>query len=300
MIDVGILRSLIAVRDSGSVAAAADVLGFTPSAVSQQIKRLERQTGSVLLERVGRGVILTEHGRVLAEKGGELLADLEALEGLAQSPDAPVRGSLRLAAFSTSIRGLVIPLLSRLREVAPELRVTLEELDPWDSITAVERGVADLAVVHDWNTVLLDVPQGVETELLTTDRADVLLRHDHPLAAAASVTPAQLAGETWVSIPVGSICHEWLCRMFAATGHSVNIAYFDSDFTTHVAMVDQGLAAALVPRLGREGLPEGVVAVPVTSPAPTRIVQAAWRRSTAANPALQLVKGHLIELAGEV
>src|ERR1700689_2356967 len=80
MIDLVALDSLRAVDGYGSVVAAADALGFTPSAVSQQIKRLERQTGVPLLERVGRGVMLTRHGRHLVEEGTRLLSDLEELQ----------------------------------------------------------------------------------------------------------------------------------------------------------------------------------------------------------------------------
>src|ERR1044072_3679256 len=80
MIDLAALASLRAVDTHGSVVAAADALGFTPSAVSQEVKRLEKQTGVPLLERVGRGVMLTDHGRHLVDAGGRLLADLEEVE----------------------------------------------------------------------------------------------------------------------------------------------------------------------------------------------------------------------------
>src|ERR1700734_4274126 len=80
MIDLVALDSLRAVGAHGSVTAAADALGFTPSAVSQQVKRLEKQTGVPLLERVGRGVMLTRHGRHLVEQGTRLLSDLEELQ----------------------------------------------------------------------------------------------------------------------------------------------------------------------------------------------------------------------------
>ena len=102
MIDLAALTSLRAVDQLGSVVAAAGALGYTPSAVSQQVKRLEQQVGVPLLERVGRGVVLTRHGRHLVEEGGRLLAELERLEtGLHQQAEA-VAGQLRLTAFSTA------------------------------------------------------------------------------------------------------------------------------------------------------------------------------------------------------
>src|ERR1700712_549987 len=109
MIDLVALDALRAVDAHGSVVAAAEALGYTPSAVSQQVKRLERQTGVVLLERVGRGVMLTGHGRHLVEAGSRLLSDLEAVEAGLHQQAGTVAGHLRLAAFSTAMRGLVAP-----------------------------------------------------------------------------------------------------------------------------------------------------------------------------------------------
>jgi DNA-binding transcriptional LysR family regulator len=299
MIDLSGLRSLIAVRDLGTVAAAASSLDFTPSAVSQQIKRLERQTGSALLERVGRRVLLTEHGRLVADRGFALLGDLEALESIAHAPDAPLSGSFRIASFSTANRGLATPLIARLRDVAPALRVTMTEMDPWDVLELLERGRADMGLVHNWNTVTLDVGPSLETERLFDDRADVLVSIDHPFAGRECVTPADLGSETWVSTPVGTICHQGLCQMLAAAGHHADIAYYDGDYTSHVVMADAGIAVALLPRLGRPSLPPGVVAVPVEVATPFREVSAVWRRSTAENPALAFVRRELSALVAE-
>jgi len=102
MIDLVALDSLRAVDARGSVVAAADALGFTPSAVSQQIKRLERQTGVPLLERVGRGVMLTRHGRHLVEQGTRLLSDLEELQSGLHEQAAEVARAVAFLASSES------------------------------------------------------------------------------------------------------------------------------------------------------------------------------------------------------
>jgi DNA-binding transcriptional LysR family regulator len=296
MIDLTSLRSLIAVRDLGTVASAAASLDFTPSAVSQQIKRLERQTGSALLERVGRRVLLTEHGRLVADRGVALLGDLEALESIAHAPDTPLTGAFRIASFSTAHRGLVAPLIARLRDSAPGLRVTTTEMDPWDVLEVLERGRADMGLVHNWNTVTLDVPPLLATERLFDDRVDVLVPVDHAFAGRTSVTPAELGEETWVSTLVGTICHQGLCQLLAGAGHHADIAYYDADYSSHIAMVDAGIAVALLPRLGRPALPAGVVPVPVEAEIPFREVSAVWRRSTAENPALAFVRRELDSL----
>ena len=296
MIDLGSLRSLIAVRDHGSVVAAAQALGFTPSAVSQQIKRLEQQSRAPMLERVGRGVILTDKGRLLADRGGRLLADLEEVQNLALDGADALVGELRIASFSTACRGLLAPLVARLGRTAPGLEVSFTEHDPREVVTIVERGGADLGIVHDWSSVPLDIPGSVVREHLLTDAADVLLHQDHPLAGSRSVQAVELVGERWVSTPVGSICHEWLHQMLGQHGARPDIRYYDGSFATHVALVAEGAAVALLPRLGRERLPARVRAVPVTDPSPRRDVGAIWRRASADNPVRRHVAGELTAL----
>jgi DNA-binding transcriptional LysR family regulator len=299
MIDLGSLRSLIAVRDHGSVVGAAAALGYTPSAVSQQIKRLEQQSRAPMLERVGRGVILTDKGRLLAERGTRLLADLEEVQNLALDGADALTGQIRLASFSTACRGLIAPLLARLARSAPGLEITFTEHDPRDVVTVVERGGAELGIVHDWNSVPLDIPPSVDRQHLLHDAADVLLPRDHPLAEARSVHALELADERWVSTPVGSICHEWLHLMFGQHGARPDIRYYDGSFATHVALVAEGVAVALLPRLGRELLPAGVRAVPVTDPAPRRDVGSIWRRASADNPVRRHVQRQLELMVAE-
>ena len=140
MIDLIALTSLRAIGAHGSVVAAAEALGFTPSAVSQQVKRLERQTGVPLLERVGRGVMLTDHGRQLVDAGARLLADLEEVEAGLHRRAGTVAGHLRLTAFSTAMRGLIAPLVRDLQGAHPGLTVSLTEREPWDTVELVATG----------------------------------------------------------------------------------------------------------------------------------------------------------------
>ncbi|MEV7398015.1 LysR family transcriptional regulator [Aeromicrobium sp. NPDC092404] len=296
MIDLGALRSLIAVRDHGSIVSAAAALDFTPSAVSQQIKKLERQSRSPMLERVGRTVILTERGRLLAERGTQLLSDLEQVENLAVGGAEELRGTFRLASFSTASRGIVAPLLARLRTTAPELDVVVTEVDPREAVTLVERGGTDLSIVHDWSTMPLELPTTLEHREIHVDRADVLLPWSHRLSLKDSVTPTDLATERWVTTPAGTICHDWLLHMFAMHGIRPDMRYFDGSYSTHAAMVEHGVAVALVPRLGRESLSPRVRVVPVVDPTPTRRVSSLWRTSSRENPARLHVQHELEDL----
>jgi len=271
------------------VVAAAEALGFTPSAVSQQVKRLERQTGVPLLERVGRGVILTRHGRLLVEQGDRLLTDLEQIEASLHRQVGAVVGRLRLTAFSTAMRGLVAPVARRLREDHPELELALTEREPWDTVDLVARGQSDLGVVHSWGDLLLAIPDHLAKTPLSQDLADVIMRRDHPLAERTSVTPRDLLDEAWIATPDGSICRQWLTRMYAGTGRMPRIAHVAMEFDSHLALVAAGLGIALIPRLGRPALEPDLVAVPAHDPLSTREVVAVHRHSMSDSPALAAV-----------
>ncbi len=289
MIDLAALTSLRAVDEHGSVVAAAAALGYTPSAVSQQVKRLERQTGVALLERVGRGVMLTRHGRHLVEEGSRLLRDLEAVEAGLHRRAGAVVGRLRLSAFSTAVRGLVAPAVRRLLTAHPDLDLVLDEREPWDTVDLVAEGRSDLGVVHSWGDVVLAIPDHLATTALAEDVADVVLRRDHPLASRATVTPHDLLEEGWIATPDGTICRDWLTRMHQGTGRPPRIAHRSTEFDSHLAMVAAGLGIALVPRLGRRPLGPDLVAVPATDPVPTRQVVAVHRRSMSESPSVAAV-----------
>jgi DNA-binding transcriptional LysR family regulator len=289
MIDLTALGSLRAVDTYGSVVAAADALGYTPSAVSQQVKRLERQTSVALLERVGRGVMLTREGRHLVDAAAGLLADLESLESGLHQQAGTVAGHLRLAAFSTAIRGLVAPRVRELRTAHPDLRLTLSEREPWDTIDLVSSGQADVGVAHSWGDVHLDVPDHLVSTSLAADVADVIVHVSHPLAKRAHVTPHDLVEEGWIATPAGTICREWLSRMYLGTGRQPRIAHVSMEFQSHLALVRAGLGIALVPRLGREDLADDLVALTARDPVPTRDIVAVHRRSMADSPALRAV-----------
>lgn len=299
MIDLVALASLRAIDTHGSVVAAADALGFTPSAVSQQVKRLERQTGVPLLERVGRGVMLTRHGRHLVDHGGRLLTDLERIESGLHQQAGTVAGRVRLTAFSTAMRGLVAPALPRLLTDHPALEVTLSEREPWDTIDLVATGQTDVGLVHRWGDVPFAIPDHVDRTPVAHDVADAILHRDHPLAVRASVSPSDLADEGWIATPEGTICRQWLHRMYGGTGRLPRIAHVAMEFDSHLALVRAGLGVALVPRLGRCALGADLVAVPVTDPVPTREIVALHRASMASSPAVAVLLEALARVADQ-
>lgn len=289
MIDLDALAGLRAVATHGSVVGAAAASGFTPSAISQQVKRLERQTGVPLLERVGRGVMLTSHGQHLVDAGEQVLADLERLEANLQQRAGVVAGRIRLAAFSTAMRGLIAPIARELRDAHPDLTLTLTEREPWDVVDLVASGQVELGVVHRWGGVPLSVPDHVVATAVASDVADLVVHRDDPLAERDRVSPHDLLDVAWIATPEGTICRQWLSRMYDGTGSPPRIAHVSAEFDSHVALVAAGLGVALVPRMGRAPLGADLVAVPVHDPEPIRLVDALHRRTMADSPAVQAV-----------
>ncbi len=289
MIDLHALASLRAVHLEGSVVSAAASLGFTPSAISQQIKRLERQAGVALLERVGRGVVLTGEGRELVDRGARLLGDLEEIEASLHQQAGTVTGTIRLVAFSTAVRGLLADALPVVLARHPGLEVRLLERDPWDAVELIAAGRSDVGLVHSWGDVPLAIPDHVHAVHLTRDVADVLVPRGHPLASRDVVSPIDLRDEAWIATPENTICREWLTRMHDGTGGLPNIVHQSNEFESHIVLVAAGLGVALVPRLGRGLLPPEVIAVPVHEPVPSREISLIVRHTMAGSPAVAAV-----------
>ncbi|MER5729397.1 LysR family transcriptional regulator [Streptomyces sp. NPDC002138] len=285
MLDLSRLRALHAVSVHGSVAGAAAALGYTPSAVSQQIAKLERETRTTLLERRGRGVALTEEARHLASTAQELLGIVERAETTLEERRGQPSGLLRVAAFASAARGLLPGVLAELAERHPALEVRLTEVDPHLSVDLVTRGVTDLAVAHDWDIAPLPVPDGVEQAVIGDDVCDLLVPAGHPFARRSTVRRADLGAERWICQPPGRVCHDWLVRTLRAVGCEPDVAHVAEENHTLVALVAAGLGIAVVPRLGTGALPPGVVVAPLR-PAPFRRVHALWRTGAARRPAI--------------
>ncbi len=299
MIDLEAVVSLRAVATEGSVAAAATALGFTPSAVSQQIKRLERDTGVALLERVGRGVVLTESATRLVVSATPILADLERVRADLHGGGEPdrVAGEIRIGAFSTVVRGVLVPLIADLGRRHPDLRLPLRESEPWETVALVASGQRDLGLVHRWGNVALAIPDHLVETPLFTDVADIILRRDHPLAGRTELRPEDLGGEPWVATFESTICRQWLRRLFDGIGGAPRIVHESMEFENHLEIARAGIAVALVPRLGRPPLGPDLVAIPTVSPESIREVSAIHRRTMSDSPALRTVLDALSERA---
>ncbi|MGW8379512.1 LysR family transcriptional regulator [Streptomyces sp. ODS28] len=296
MLNLDRLRVLQAVSRHGSVVAAAEGLHVTTSAVSQQLAKLEREAGQPLTARSGRGLRLTDAGRLLAAHAERILSQMELAQADLEAHRGQPVGELLLGAFPTAARGLLPGALAALREEHPGLRPRLTEAEPDDALRRVVRGDFDLAVVLDWYNRPLPLPAGLATAPLLDDPADVAMPAGHPLAGRRSVSLTEFCGETWVSWPTGEFCHDWLLFTLRAEGVEPLLCHTAEEHPTQLALVGAGLGVAVAPRLGRGPLPEGVAVVPVRDGV-RRHVYAVWREDADRRPSIRAVVAALEKAA---
>lgn len=269
MIEATALQALLALEDHQTVAAASRALGYTPSAVSQQLRRLEQQVGAELTQPVGRNLLLTPAGVALAKEGRELLERWSELGRAADSPGTAPTGSISIAAFPTALRGLLIPAIAALHESAPALSVVVSERDITPAIDAVRAGRVDACIVHGWHGLATTVPDDLRSADVGPDRADLVVHADHPLAGRDHAVPADLLEHRWTIQPPGTVCNKWFLHMFAGLGRTPREVWEVGEYGTQLDLV-RGLGAiALIPRLGVDLGPD-LCRVPVLDPEPVR------------------------------
>ncbi|BCM71605.1 putative LysR-family transcriptional regulator [Streptomyces sp. EAS-AB2608] len=280
------LRTLDALARHGSVSAAAEALHVTTSAVSQQLGKLEREIGQQLLAKNGRGVRLTDAGRLLSEHAARILSQVELAESDLEAHRGQVVGELRLSAFPTAARGLFPAALGALRTAHPGLRVRSSELEPEQGIAGVVRGDLDLAVVLDWYNKPMPVPDGLVKAPLLDDPAEVAMPVGHRLADRDEVDLTEFAEDEWITWGEGEFCHEWLMFTLRSKGVEPIVGHRAGETHTQLGLVAAGLGVCIAPLLGRHPVPEGVVLVPLKQRV-RRHVYVIWRADADRRPSIR-------------
>ncbi|MFI5557067.1 LysR family transcriptional regulator [Streptomyces sp. NPDC051738] len=286
MLNLERLRTLDALARHGSVSGAAEGLHITTSAVSQQMSKLEREVGQQILAKNGRGVRLTDAGRLLAEHAARILSQVELAQSDLEAQRGQVVGELRVAAFPTAARGLFPSALSTLRTEHPALRLRSCELEPEAGIAGVIRGDLDLAVVLDWYNKPMALPEGLVKAHIVDDPADVAMPAGHRLADRDEVDLAEFAEDEWITWGEGEFCHEWLMFTLRSQGIEPHLGHRAPESHTQFALVAAGLGVCIAPLLGRHPMPAGVVTVPLRQRV-RRHVFVVWRADADRRPSIR-------------
>ena len=285
MLDVHRLRLLRELSYRGTIAAVAQALAYTPSAVSQQLTALEREAGVALLERTGRGVRLTPAARTLVAHAEHVLAGLEnAAAALAATKDG-LAGRLRLGAFPSAARTLLPPALVALGRDHPDLELMVDEIDPADAAGLLRTGDLDAALTQDYD--LVPVPEHAALE------STVVLTEPMLLAAAEPAADLRaLRSGAWIMGRPGTLCRLAAERICQAAGFEPRVRHQTDDFPTALALVAAGQGQAILPRLGAVNAPRGVVLTPLAT---TTRVRVTHRQGAGGQPAIAAFNGAIVD-----
>ena len=287
MLELRRLRLLRELRDRGTIAAVADALQFTPSAVSQQLAILERESGVRLIERAGRGVRLTDAGLVLARHAEALLEHAAIVESDLAAAAGTVAGRARIAGFESVALRLALPAMHALARDAPALRCELLELEPEEALPALALGDLDLVLGDEWQHQPRSLPDGVTRHELLSDRVRLLLPARHPAARrhADAVPLAELAGDAWTAGHAGLGWDEMTrrtCRELG--GFDPDVRHRTNDAGISLELVAQGLAVAMLPDLALPARLPGVKLRDIADAQLSRAIFAATRATDASRP----------------
>src|SRR5215211_276821 len=287
MLDLRRLRLLRELHARGTIAAVADALQFTPSAVSQQLAILEREAGVPLLERAGRGVRLTDpalglvgHADALLERAALAEADLAAAAGT-------VAGRGRIATFQSVALRIALPAMEALARDAPRLRCELVEAEPEQALPALALGDVDLVLGDEWQHQPWRLAPGLERHALLQDPVLVVLPARHPSARrhTGAVPLAELAGEGWATGHPGMAWEQMTQRMCREHGaFDPDIRHRTNDAIVSLALVARGLAVTLLPELALPERDPAVALRPVAGAPAGRSIFAVTRAADAARP----------------
>lgn len=240
MVDIHRLRILCSVVATGSLKATADALSFTPSAVSQHLSALQRETGLTLFERSGRGVVPTAHGRRLAEKGEEALAAVTRVDQFIDDLRIGHTGSLTIGTFASAGEHWLPPVAAQLRREFPTTTLVIELTDPFV----------------------------------------VILPRDHPYAGLREVAAADLGNDPWIHEFVGDGEAARIVEdIWRAAGIAPRSIIQAADHHGTIAFVAAGVGVSAMPALAATALPDSVVALPIVRPDAERIIVAHVRDS---------------------
>jgi DNA-binding transcriptional LysR family regulator len=250
---------LVAVARHGSVTAAAHALNYAQPSVSHHLARLEAETGTKLVQRAGRGIRLTDAGRLLAERGAEVIGRLDAAENELAVYSGLRSGRLRLAAFPSALGTIVPAAAALLHSQHPTVDLRLSEAEPPEALRMLRAGYVDVALIFRHEPEgeadrAAEIPDARE-QVLLTEPVELILPsgwHGEPVipSAVTEVWPADLArfsGHRWIA--GCDRCREHLLRQCAAAGFTPKIAFTTDDFVAVQALVAAGLGVTLLPAL---------------------------------------------------
>jgi DNA-binding transcriptional LysR family regulator len=283
MLDVRRMRVLREVAAQRSFSAAADKLGYTQSAVSQQIAALEREAGATLIERNPRGIRLTDAGEALVRHADKILARLAEAEAELEAIAGLRGGRVRLASFPTAGATLVPHAIAKFSSRHPGVELSLTEAEPNESLPRLKAGELDVVLVDGPR---LTYDEEMEYVHLLDDPMYVALVSGHPLAQKRRIRLQDLAAELWIQGTPSCACTRVLQSACEVAGYEPRIAFESDDFQVVQGLVAAGVGVALIPSLALVSERPDIVIRSITGKPPVRKILAATLANGYRSPAV--------------
>lgn len=245
------IRRLVLLRElaiRGTLAAVAEALNFSPSAVSQQLSLLEKETGMPLLRKAGRRVQLTAQAEVLVESAAEVLDTLERAEAALQASLTTVSGRVRVAVFQSAALALMPATLRAMAARYPDVRVEMVQREPEEALRETWARDFDMVIAEQYPAHAAPHHPGLDRRDLTTDPIRLALPSEaaalHPVASLA-----EARAMPWVMEPRGAASRHFAEQLCRVTGFEPDVRYETADLQAHIRLVESGNAVALIPDL---------------------------------------------------
>jgi len=280
-VDVHRLRVLRAVVADGSIHGAAASLGYTPSAISQHLTTLQKETGLTLLQRSGRGIEPTMAGRAVAAEAARIFERLADLESLVADLRAGRVGALSVSYFASAGAVWIPPVVATIAREFPRLRLDLRLIE----LLAADSGPPDVEIAVDGAES--GGIAGYQVHPLLTEPYLAVVPVTSALAHRAQVDLAELRDEAWVDNDVArGPCRQAVLDACSTVGFSPAFHIETQDYPTAISFVAEGMGITVIPRLGLGTLPDSTVAVPIVNPIPRRSISVRVRDPAANHPAV--------------
>ncbi|GAA2180951.1 LysR family transcriptional regulator [Leucobacter tardus] len=301
MIDSRLL-TLRTFASCGTVSTTAELTGYSPSAVSAQLRELQRSLDMQLLVKDGRGLRLTAAGRYLVKRSDTLIAEWESIKAAALRAGDQTPTHFGMGGFSTAASNLLAPLAAHVKRERPGVQVHVLEASPARCLDLLVAERIDLAVVvASQAEVDVDGDPRFEQISLLNDPLDVIVPADHAVAGNGPVTLEELSGEEWITDVPGTPYHDLFTAAFSALGLTPRVSHEAAEWDTSTALVEAGLGIGLVPRLASLEGARNVVRVRIAGQRrPTRKIVAAVRSGSAGSPLITESLAYLRATAQEI
>lgn len=275
---------------------AAGAVGYSVSAISQQLRKLEVEAGQPLFHRHSGGATLTEAGQAVVDHADEISGQIKSLQEALDDIAGVRAGSLRMGSFATVGSSLLPLALSRFQSEHPNIDLTVRSLRLQALIATLTSREISMSLLWEYAWSKLELPQ-MNLRFLMDDPSLLVVAETHRLANRKSVRMSELLDETWVIRAEGHPMFEVIVKASNTVGFSPRIAYEANDYQEVQAMVAIGVGISLVPRLALTVLRNDVRIIPIVGSAPTRRIMLARMKDSHPTPAEIEMTRMLVEAA---